>query len=179
MKALLIVSFASVVAVSIGCEHDQPVQRSADDPYLTAPLHASSDLRVRFYDSSRVRAELTAGTASVFEDRHETDLGGGVRVVFFDRTTGKQAAVLTADSAIIDDRSKDMTAIGNVVVVSDSTRTKLQTSRLVWDEATERIRTTEAVRITSPTEVIEGQGLISDQFLTDYRLFKVRGVHQP
>ena len=177
-RLTIIVSLSALITIP-SCQDRKAPQRSADDPYLTAPLHASKDIVVRFYDSTIVRAQLTSRTAFVFEDRKETNLGGGVRVRFFDRTTGKQAAVLTADSAIIDDKTKDMTAIGHIVVVSDSSQTRLETSRLIWDEKTERIRTNERVRITTPTEVIEGTGLVSDQFLTDYRLFKVHGVHQP
>jgi len=179
MKAVSIIALLSLLILAASCTERTPPQRSSEDPFIAAPLHASKDITVRFYDSSFVRAQLNAGTASVFEDRRETNLGGGVRVVFYDRKTGRPAATLDADSAVIDDKTKDMTAIGNVVVNSDSSHTRLETKRLVWDEKTERIRTNENVRITTPTEVIEGTGLVSDQFLTDYRIFKVRGVHHP
>jgi len=168
------------VLIVAGCEHQPQVQpqRAADDPYLNTPLHVSERIHVHFYDSSRTRAELEAGIAILDEDRRETSLGQGVTVRFFDRTTGEAAGTLTADSAMIDERSKDMVAIGNVVVHSDSSRTTLRTARLLWDQRTELIKTDEAVTITTPTETIHGQGLISDQYLTSYRLFKVRGVHQ-
>jgi len=149
-----------------------------NDPFRDAPLHVSYNITVDFTDSTHRRAQLSAGVARLYEDRRETTLSDAVKVVFFSRQSGKQVAVLTADSAVIDDRTKNMVAIGNVHVISDSARTSLATSRLTWDQTTERITTTEAVRIISPTEVIDGVGLISDQYLTNYRIFKVKGIHQ-
>lgn len=175
MKWLLIVS----TIVLCSCQEQADVQPVGEDPYLDAPLHLSHDIKVVFLDSGDTRAELDAGVAMMYEDRKETILGQGMRVIFYNRTTGLQAAVLTADSAVIDDRTKDMTAIGNVVVKSDSNQTTLETSRLVWDQTTEKIRTNEYVVITSPTEVLEGHGLISDQYLTSYRIFNVKGIHRP
>ncbi len=178
MRNLLSV-FVTMAVLVPACQHREELQRSNVDPYATAPLHTSYQITVRFQDSSFTRAVLTAGVAIVNEDRKETMLGSHVHVVFHDRKSGKAAAWLDADSAVIDDRSKDMTAIGNVRVWSDSSNTQLETTRLVWDQKSERIRTSEPVRITTPTEVIDGVGLVSDQMLTDYRIFNVRGVHQP
>ena len=161
------------------CADRKAPEPSDVDPYLDAPLHLSHDITVKFYDSADVRAVLDAGIAYVYENRKETSMGGGVKVVFFDRRTGMAAATLTSDSAIIDDRSRDMVAIGNVVVISDSSQTTLNTEQLIWDQETEKIKTDEDVVIRTPTEVIEGTGLVSDQYLTAYRIFKVRGIHQP
>jgi LPS export ABC transporter protein LptC len=155
------------------------VKPASEDPYLDAPQHISYNIDVLFIDSANTKANLDAGVARMYEDRKETTLGAGMRIVFYDSKSGSQAATLTADSAIIDDRSRNMTAIGNVVVISDSNNRRLETQRLVWDHATEEIRTNENVVITTPTEIIEGQGLVSDQYLTAYRIFNVRGIHKP
>lgn len=168
-----------VLAMLLGCTKTPDRNPNAMDPFISAPLHTSYSISVTFSDSSLTRATLKAGSAIVDEVHMQTALGGGVYVVFYNRTTGAPSAWLKADSASIDDRTKDMTAIGNVRVQSDSSHTTLDTPQLVWMQKEERIRTSEAVRITTPTEVIDGVGLVSDQFLTDYKIFKVRGIHQP
>ena len=175
VRTLLLIA---VLLSAAACRERPQSSPMEDDPYLNVPLHVSYDIDVHFYDSVQTRAELLAGRAMIWEDRKETTLGQGITVTFFDRVTGERAAVLTADSAVVDDRSKDMIAIGNVVVVSDSSHTTLRTPRLVWDQRSERIRTDDEVSIISPTERIDGQGMESDQFLTSYRIFKVRGVYQ-
>ena len=177
MRIVAVLMYMTVLVSSCDTppREQQPLE---DDPYRDAPLHVSTDITVRFYDSVRTRANLESGTARLDEDRRETTLGQGVTVVFYDQHSGKQAARLTSDSAIVDDRSRDMIAIGNVVVYSDSSKTTLRTERLVWEQSTELIRSDADVNIRTPTETIEGQGFVSDQLLTSYRIFKVRGVHQ-
>ena len=69
-----------------------------------------------------------------------------------------------------------MFASGHVYVVSDSTQTSLATPNLMWDHDKQQLFTQEKVYIKTPTETIEGTGFISDQFLKNYRIFKVSGV---
>lgn len=174
------VAVLSVMAVFLcGCHEPTQSKPPLTDPYSNAPLHSSFDIEVLFTDSSFTRARLRAGSAVVDEAHMQTTLGKGVHVAFYDRSTHTISAWLKADSAIIDDRTKDMTAIGHVWVQSDSSNTTLETPQLIWVQTDERIKTSSVVRITTPTEVIDGVGLISDQYLTDYKIFNVKGVHQP
>jgi len=115
----------------------------------------------------------------MFADKQETTLGDTVIVEFFSVRSQRRVALLTADSAVIDDRTKNMIAIGSVRVWSDSTRTMLETERLLWENKRERLSSTDDVKIVSPTETIYGTGFESDQFLTDYRIYNVRGTHKP
>ena len=163
---------------AISCTERETTKRVGEDPFMTAPLHLSYNVRVLFMDSLETKAILEAGEARVFEDRKQTLLGKHVHVDFYDKKTNRKAAELDADSAEIDERTKNMVAIGNVRVWSDSSHTELLTSRLLWDEKVRRVSTNENVRIKTPTETIEGKGLESDQFLTSYRIFQVRGVHR-
>lgn len=101
-----------------------------------------------------------------------------VIVDFFSVTSGKRVARLTADSAIVDDRTMNMIAIGNVVVYSDSSRTTLSTPRLLWENTREMLSSTEDVKIVTPKETILGTGFESNQYLTNYRIYKVHGTHR-
>jgi LPS export ABC transporter protein LptC len=166
------------VVVLVACTKSQPPVPSANDPYLTAPTHTSFNPIVRFYDSTRTKAVLRSAKAYVYEQQQQTMLGGYVHVIFISVATGKNMATLRADSAVIDDRTKRMTAYGNVVVVSDSSKTRLQSPQLVWNSETERLSSSMDVEITTPKEHIIGKGFESDQFLTDFRIFEVRGTQR-
>lgn len=140
------------------------------------PDQISWDAEVIFVDSSFTKAILNAERARVYNERMETLLDGGVKVKFMDKESKKKVSTLTADSARIDDKTKDMLAKGDVVVISDSSNTKLETSLLMWDNKTEKLYSTEFVRITSPNEILEGYGFESDQNLTNYKVMNVSGV---
>ncbi|HCN04125.1 MAG TPA: LPS export ABC transporter periplasmic protein LptC [Bacteroidetes bacterium] len=161
------------------CRERQAVQRPHEDPFTTAPVHTSYDIVVRFTDSVTTKAVLRSAVARMFADKQETTLGDTVIVEFFSVRSQRRVALLTADSAVIDDRTKNMIAIGSVRVWSDSTRTMLETERLLWENKRERLSSTDDVKIVSPTETIYGTGFESDQFLTDYRIYNVRGTHKP
>ncbi|HTR98501.1 MAG TPA: LPS export ABC transporter periplasmic protein LptC, partial [Bacteroidota bacterium] len=62
----------------------------------------------------------------------------------------------------------------SVVVISDSGST-MRTDRLYWTNADRTIHTDAFVDITSPTEHITGTGMVSDQDLKNYRIFRVTG----
>ncbi|MBE2266099.1 MAG: LPS export ABC transporter periplasmic protein LptC [Flavobacteriales bacterium] len=171
-------SIAATMVLLTSCSQHQQYKRSDNDPYLMAPLHVSYNIQVRFQDSSFTKAVLQAGKAQVYETRMETLLGQGIRIVFYEKNSVKEVATLVADSAVIDDRTKNMTAIGNVVVHSDSSNTTLKTATLNWDQGDEKIKTSDAVRITTPTEEIDGIGFVSDHMLINYTIFRVRGVHR-
>lgn len=167
--------FCFMVFLLFGCEHQQQITKKKTNVNEELPNHTSWDIRVTFMDSSRVKAVLSSKRARVYEQRKETLLDTNVKVVF-NNTVSKQIAVLTSDSARIDDRTRNMYASGNVRVVSDSTNTLLETPNLMWDHDKQQLFTQDKVHIKTPTETIDGTGFISDQFLKNYRIFKVSGV---
>lgn len=174
---------ASLVALAAwlvagGCTERAEVARVKNDPFLRSPTHVSYNVNIMLADSSFVRARVQADVGRVREDIQQTELVGNVKVVFFQRRSEIVAARLTCDSVVIDDRTRDMMAFGSVVVVSDSTSTTLRTSKLTWSQAAQRVRSDQPVRIETPSEQIDGIGFESDQYLTDYRIFQVRGIHQ-
>lgn len=135
-------------------------------------------VEVRFIDTSFTKAILNSGRTRVYQTRMETFLDDGLVVQFFSKRTNKRVSRLTADSAVIDDRTKNMVAKGNVRVVADSSGTVLETSVLHWDNKTQKIYTTEFVKINSINESIQGYGFESDQNLTNYKIFKVSGIQR-
>lgn len=170
---IVLIALYSLVFVSCAKEETKPIIKKTDSVQL--PNHTSWDFRVLFMDSSRVKAILTAKRARVYDSRKETLLDTNVRVVFNNKSS-QQLAVLTSDSARIDDRTRNMYASGNVVVISDSTGTLLKTPNLMWDHVKQQLYTNDIVHIETPNEIIDGTGLVSDQYLKNYRIFKVSGV---
>ena len=170
-----------LVAV-IACE-DKPMQKpeqaiakiSAGEAFEEAPDQISIRPEVIFSDSSDTKAILTAARARIYQKRAETLLDGGMKVIFFEVETGDEASILTADSGRIDDKTRNMRATGNVVVVSEDSGRRLESSLLEWDNKTQKLYSTEFVKIYTPTGNLQGYGFESDQNLTNYTFYKVSG----
>ena len=82
---------------------------------------------------------------------------------------------LTSNYAIDIAHDKKMEAKDDVVVVNDKGET-LNTEHLIWDMQKEEIRSDVFVKITTPQQVLMGEGLISNQDFSDYKILKPRGV---
>lgn len=139
--------------------------------------HRSYSPVVEFMDSSYVKAILHAGWANVYDTQQETQLGGGIKVEFLNKTTGRVVSTLTADSAVIDDRTKDMTARGNVLVVSQTPGGErvVRTQLMRWNNSRQKLHSDDFVSITAPNEQLQGFGFESDQNLEHYTIYRVSG----
>jgi LPS export ABC transporter protein LptC len=169
-----VVTLGAVFGVVLtGCEKESSAGTLRLDT-LNLATHRSYNPVVEFLDSGRMRAVLYAAWANVYDTKQETHLGGGLRVEFMSRS-GVRVSVLTADSAFIDDRTKDMTARGNVVVVSEYPVRTVRTTVMMWDNARQRLHSKEFVSISSPEEILQGYGFESDQNLEHYTIYQVSG----
>ncbi len=137
------------------------------------PSQESWNSTVTFTDSGKVKAILWAGHIASYAARQFTLLSDSVHVDFFNDLE-QHTSLLTSRRGRVDDRTQDFAAYDNVIVISDS-GTALKTDSLFWDNATRKIRTEAFVDIVSPTEHIMGHGMISDQGLKKYTIFKVTG----
>ncbi len=141
------------------------------------PDQESWDATITFTDSGRVKGILRAGHIAKFTDDRFTILDSGIVVDFYNDSF-EHTSVLTARRGRINDVSNDFEARGDVVVRSDS-GTVLKTEELFWNNQRGRVFTEAFVEISSPTEMIRGIGLESDQSLTNYKINRVTGKVQP
>lgn len=137
------------------------------------PSQESWRSTVVFSDSAKVKAVLWAGHISSYSRQRVTVMDDSIHVDFYGEA-GEHTSLLTARRGKVDDATQDFEAHENVVVISDS-GTTLKTEKLFWTNAERKIHTDAFVDIISPTERIMGQGLVSDQGLKNYKIFKVTG----
>lgn len=173
---ILTIAFVSSVFIGCGVETNDLNRQKVSPEEFQLPDQLATNIVVDFIDTSFLKARLWAKTGKVFFGRGETELVDGIRVEFYSKSTGRRASILTADSAKINDRTKDMYAFGRVLVVSDSPKTILRTSLLEWKNRTQKIYSNEYVEIVRPDEEIRGYGFESDVNLTNYKIYKVSGV---
>lgn len=174
MRVLLIIF--SILFLSCSQEKKEVKTLFAIDEVKDSPDQISYDFSVYFMDSSLVKAYLKADRARIYDKQKETKLDSHVVVDFYSKENGKKVSNLRADSVTIDDATKNMIAMGNVVVVSDSNKTTVTTSILEWHNETRKLTSDKYVKIISPDQEIEGIGFESDETLKNYTIYKVKGV---
>ena len=170
----IFVFFALFVVCFILTSCEQKIQPSVVNLFeANAPSQESWNSEVTISDSGINRAVLNAGHISVFENEHVTLLDSGVVVDFFDNK-GMHTSKMNSRTGKVNDKTNDLEASGNVVIVSDS-GTVVKTQKIFWDNATQKVHSNEYVEITSPRENLHGYGFESDQDLKNYKVFRVTG----
>ena len=130
-----------------------------------------------YTDSAQLKIVLTANRLLLFNKNVTepfTVLPKGFFVTFFDEEE-KISTTLRANYGVRYDITKRMEAKYKVEVVNKKGE-KLETERLVWDEANKKIYTDAPIKITTPTQVITGKGLNSNQDFTKYEIKEVTGI---
>lgn len=138
----------------------------------------ANDIEVIFADSNFTKAVLKAKQARIFNKINTTYLDSSVNVDFLSKYTKQRISYLNSDSARIDDITKDMIAMGNVVVISDSSGVKLETEILQWSNSRQKVYSNEYVKITTKNELITGYGFESNPDLSNYKILKVSGIQR-
>ena len=139
------------------------------------PDQESWDVEITLTNEGIMRALVKAGHLEKFNDRNFVFLNKNVDVDFFDEeethTTNLKSMI-----AEIDEKTNFMTAIDNVVVVSDSGAT-LYTDTLKWDSKEEIIYTASPIMLTTnKNDTLYGSGFESDVGLNHWKILYPSGV---
>lgn len=185
---------AALVAVGLllgcfgvaGCQYragsESAKAAQAERRRAQAPDQVSTDARLYLYKNDRPRAYLKAAHMERYEREDSTyallhsfpdSLGGRVTVHLFNEK-GDSTATLTANRLVYQDGKERFDARGRVLVTTQEGK-RLESEHLTWLEDEKRVRTPGFVRLTTPTDRIEGYGLRSDENLENYHLRRVTG----
>ncbi|PEN06805.1 LPS export ABC transporter periplasmic protein LptC [Longimonas halophila] len=82
---------------------------------------------------------------------------------------GDSSATITADSLLYFSDEGRADAYGNVVVRTPEGR-QLYSEHVVWRQSDRKVRSSRFVRIVTPTETLNGQGLVADEDLSSYQI---------
>ena len=105
-------------------------------------------------------------------------LVGNVEIDFYNNM-GNHMSILYADSARINERNNNLSAQGNVYVVSDSGYT-LTTNKIDWDNNYKMIIAKDSVMFTTlEGDTLYGIGFESDSDLEEWKIFNIFGIGRP
>lgn len=188
-RAGLLLGGILMALVWLGCQRQAAQERTmADVRAEEAPDEESWDVQfvvtqvtrdtarsqARFAVEAGYLARYTRGDSTYTLLRPaEDDTVRHVTVHLFDER-GDSSAVLRADRIVYFQDEGRFIARGDVEVVSQEAE-RLETETLEWVEREQRVRTPGFVRITTPTEQIQGYQLEADEDLDSYRLAEITG----
>ncbi|PSQ96172.1 MAG: LPS export ABC transporter periplasmic protein LptC [Bacteroidetes bacterium SW_9_63_38] len=160
----------------VGCEYRSRTDdvRPLDSLRHTGPSQVTWDAQFAVTEEGRRRAVIRAdkmeqyrtpdSSYSVWQTLSDT---GRVHTYVFEE--GDSSATVIADSVRYYNANGRYEAYGNVTVQTQSGR-RLESEHLTWDQFDRTIRTRRFVEITTPTEIVRGNGLVADEDLETYQI---------
>ncbi|MDX5320063.1 MAG: LPS export ABC transporter periplasmic protein LptC [Bacteroidota bacterium] len=134
----------------------------------------AENVEMRYSDSGRARAVLYAPVLERFQTEEPyTTFEQGVTGYFYG-PSGRVENSLKAKWGISYDKKK-LVEMRNDVQLINFKQEKLNTDKLIWDQKTGKIYTDAFVKITTPENIIMGEGFEANQDFTEYKIFKVKG----
>lgn len=98
----------------------------------------------------------------------------GLKVQFYDENMNVQSTLTAKYGKYFEQKGNVL--VRDSVVIVNSKREQLDSQELVWDEKLQQFYTEKFVKITTPTQVIYGDGLISNQNFSEYKIINIKGI---
>jgi hypothetical protein len=170
-----------VVLLVFGCSQPEKDQKILERSKKKFPDQESFNVEYFYSDSGKVVSKVIAKHVIEKTEKKESVrsriniLDKGVIMIFYNPQNMQEDSRLSADGAIVYPDIGYAEAKGNVEV-TNAKGEKLETEKLIWNREKDIIFTDAVVRITTPEELIIGQGMEADTRFTKYTLHKVTGI---
>ncbi len=139
------------------------------------PIQTGYNAEYTFSENGKVNNKLIATQIDQFQgDEDYIIASGGFTMLFFD-SLEKEEARLTAQFGKYIEKEKKLIAWDNVVLLNVKGE-KLETAELIFEQDSARIKTDKFVSITTENgSIIHGNGLVSNDTFTKYKITKPTG----
>lgn len=165
-----------VLLGTMGCEYRSRSENALppDSVLADRPSQVTWDAQFAVREGGQPRATIRSDKMEQYQTSDSTysvwrTLSDTARVHSFVFEEGDSSATITADSVLYFNKEGRFEAYGSVVVHTQDDRI-LESEHITWDQFDRKIRTRRFVKITTPTEVVRGNGLVADEDLTTYQI---------
>lgn len=156
------------------CENDlEEVNRLTS--YEKLPVQTVLNSHITYTDSAIVQFVVKAGQIERYHSEEDPidEFSHGVQVTTFDKHGNFESEIM-AENATNHLKTKIMVARDSVVLRNYEGK-MLETELLTWDDNTGKIFTDKFVKITTPTEILFGDGLVAEQDFSTYEIQNIKG----
>ncbi len=161
----------TVIIHFLSCGRQEPVEKQVSN-LQKMPDQELWNSEIVFSKNEKVASILKAKHISIYEDPELTIADSRFTLDIFN-SEGEHTSVLSADSGVVCGEDS-LKAFRNVVVISDSGVT-LNTERLFWNRKLKQVVSDTFVVLTTETDTLYGDSLVSDEALENWVVFNPRG----
>src|SRR5689334_9057476 len=160
---------AGIVVALVACTSKKQPPVANHSPLADSADQVMYNSRFVLADLGINRAQMHSDTAYFFDDNTRMEFANPV-VTFF-TATGAKDATLTSRHGTYNNRTSNMIARKNVVVVSEDGR-RLTTPELIYNQQKNEISSDSAFLLTEPNRQVSGIGFRSDPNMKNILILK-------
>lgn len=155
--------------ISFSCKNDIAKVNS-----ITAidkqPDEQAKNITIVYSDSGKMQFMLTSAQMNKFINNDPyVEFPKGIKLNSFEDSSYIKTT-LTANYALSYETRKTMEARGNVLIINHQNKETIETEHIVWDQLRKTIYSEVAVKRTSPTGVLYGDGFDADETFSKYTI---------
>ncbi|MES2702556.1 MAG: LPS export ABC transporter periplasmic protein LptC [Bacteroidota bacterium] len=168
--------FPGILFVSVHACKNDPAEIRALTSKTFIQEDRATDVTAIYSQDGKVSMRLFAHdfVRNEHAKRPYIDMNRGLRVEFYN-DSGEVANVLTADSSRYYEAQGDIIVWDSVQIVSKKGE-KLNTEELIWNEKMQKFFTEKAVKITTPNDILYGDGMEANRDFTWYKITYPKGM---
>jgi LPS export ABC transporter protein LptC len=156
------------------CEGEPPTPVAGDTLLEMTADMISEQMVTYFTNGEGIRTgKIEADTAYYFQDSTVVHMQGVQMTV--NTETGQLRATVTADKGRYDERTQQMHAVGNVVLVMPNDDRQVESGELYYDPMTEKIWSDSASTYRNQGRVTRGTCFQSNMDFTQFSVCNIRG----
>lgn len=168
-------SFLILLSSLLSCKNDVSKMKSMLNQEV---LNSENALDVTIYYSKEghTKAQLTTPLFKHVITSNPTyvEMPKGLFVSFFDDSLKKISSLSSKYGKLFEHNNNVL--VRDSVVVKNDKNEMLETEELIWNEKEQTFFTEKFVKISTPSQVIYGDGLESNQTFTQYKIRNVKGI---
>jgi len=173
MKKMKFIAIILMTAMLFSCENDLGTVNIITSKDNT-PFEISKNVKLYYSENSRVKVLLkTPLLERYLGERPYLEMTKGIEVYFYDSLM-RVNSQLTANYAISYENDKITEARNNVIVINEK-HEQLNTEYLIWDQNKATIYSNVFVKITTPDEILMGEGFESDERFEKWHIKMPKG----
>lgn len=166
-----VLSLLLALSILIAC--NSVVENPVPKVKYTGPTMQSGNITTLYSDSARLKIKLQAKLQWQYENG-DAEYPKGINLTFYDRNQ-QISSTLRANYAKYDKQRDSYFARGNVVVNNVEKGETMKTEELHWNKVKRQIHTDKFVSIQTKNDIIQGNGLISDDGFVHWKILNVTG----
>lgn len=157
------------------CKNDMKKIQETIDRSMLNTEHADS-VTIIYSKEGSTKAQMFAKTFNHVQDAKPPyiEMKQGLKVLFYDDSMQVQSTLHAKYGKYFEQNGNVL--VRDSVVVYNIKKEQLNTEELVWNEKLQKFYTQKFVTITTPTQIIYGDGLESNQNFSDYTILNVKGI---